>query len=280
MTEIVTYEKPTDFIKKNREYIYGDYFSHYHLIHKIEQIKNKKTDLFDCYNIVDDKGSNVLCMLVTGAYFIYSYSWTNEIIQKLSEKIEFQKIRRFSFCGQRDLIIELFQNNKIDGKVFKNRFIEVCESVNQPTGEFIGQIENGVFEDFEELVRMGYDYNQEEFRGQGSQTLDSITASVENSILNSKIFVWRVNGLITTFGQIINDHEDFAIIGSLYTKKEFRGKGYGYYLMHSLTSGLLRDGFLKCGLVSDADYEITKKIFERVGYKPAYKWVLMTKEER
>lgn len=279
MTEIVTYTKPLDFLKKNRDYIYNDYFSHYHLIHKIEELKSQRTDLFECYNIVDDKGSNVLCMWVTGGYFIYSHSWTPEIIKILSEKIDIKKFKHFSFCGQRELIKKLFKHSNIEGEVFKNRFIEVCESVNEPIGEFVGQIEHGDFDDFEELVQMGYDYNQEEFRGQGSQTLGSLTASFENAILGSKIFVWRVNGTITTIGQLINDHKEFALIGSLYTKEEFRGKGYGYYLMYSLTKGLLRDGYTKCGLVSDADNEITKKIFERVGYKPTYNWVLMRKED-
>lgn len=279
MTKILTYKNPLDFLKENHDYIYGDYFSHYHLIQKIEELYNQRTDLYDCYNIIDDKGSNVLCIWVTGGYYIYAKSWTPEIIVKLSEKIELKKFKRFSFCGQGELIKEFFKYNKVQGEVFKNRFIEVCDAVNAPIGSFNGQIENGDFDDFEELVQMTYAYNQEEFRGQGSQTLDGISASVENAISNSSLYVWREDGVISSIAQVINDDEENAIIGSLFTQTKFRGKGYGYFLMHSLTHGLLQNGYSKCGLVSDADNPITKKIFERVGYKPNYNWILMRKEE-
>ena len=279
MTEIKKYNTPIDFLRENQEYIYGDYFSHYHLIRKIEEVIEQKTDIIDGYNIVDDKGSYVLCMWVTGTYFIYGSSWTSEIVAMLSEAIKLKKFKHFSFCGQRELIIEFFKYNQITGKVFKNRFIEVCESVNSPKIESIGHIEHAHFDDLERLVQMSYDYNQEEFFGQGSQTFNDVSSSVKAAIFDAYIYVWRVEGIITSIAQVINRHDEFALIGSLYTKKEYRGYGYGYFLMQSLTKRLLEKQYLKCGLVSDADNFITKKIFERVGYKPIYSWVLMRKED-
>jgi GNAT superfamily N-acetyltransferase len=276
--QVLSYNTPQDFLNRNREYIYADYFSHYHLIHKIEELKRRKAELYDFYNIVDDNGSFVLCMWVTGAYFIYAKSWTPEIVSKLSEKIDLRKFKRFSFCGQRQLIKEFFAKNEIEGEVFKNRRIEVCEAVNPPAMPFEGQIENGEMKDIEELIRMDYDYNQEEFRGKGSQTRNDIVASIKNAIINNTIFLWRINGVITSIARHINDHDDYAIIGSLYTRPEHRGNGYGYFLMHSFTNGLLSNGYSKCGLVSDADNPITKRMFERVGYKAIFDWVLMRKE--
>lgn len=279
MARIVTYEKPVDFIRANRDYIYGDYYAHYHLIHAIEQLKAQKMELCESYNVVDDDGSYVLCMWVMGGYYIYSRAWTQAIIETLVKKVELHKFRHYSFCGQRELIKELFSQSNIEGEIFKNRFIEVCATVNRPMSKFVGHGANGQMTDFDELVQLGVDYNHEEFRGQGSQTRDSISASMFNAIESGSIYLWRVDGSIVSIAQLINEDENFAMVGSLYTRPEFRGKGYAYFLMHTITKGLLEAGYQKCGLVSDADNVITAKIFERVGYAPVYNWVLIRKEE-
>ena len=279
MARIVTYEKPVDFFRANKDFIYADYFAHYHLIHTIEQLKEQKIELCECYNVVDDEGSNVLCMWVMGGYYIYSRGWTKDIVQTLVKKVELHRFKHYSFCGQRELIKELFRQSNIKGDVFKNRFIEVCTAVNDPLLEFVGHGENGQLEDFEELVQLGVDYNQEEFRGQGSKTRENISGSMFNSIQKGSIYIWRVDRAIVSIAQLINDDEEFAMVGSLYTRPELRGKGYAYFLMYTVTKGLLEAGYQKCGLVSDADNIITKKIFQRVGYTPIYNWVLIRKEE-
>lgn len=279
MARIITYEKPGDFFRANSEYIYSDYYAHYHLIHTIEQLKAQKIELCECYNVVDDQGSNVLCVWIMGGYYIYSRSWTKDILETLVKKVELHKFKHYSFCGQRELIKELFRQSNIEGEVFKNRFIEVCTAVNDPIKEFTGHGENGRLEDFNELVQLGVDYNQEEFRGHGSKTREDISASMFSAIENGLIYIWRANRTIVSMAQLINEDDEFAMIGSLYTRPEFRGKGYAYFIMHTATKGLLEAGYQKCGLVSDADNMITKKIFEKVGYAAVYNWVLIRKEE-
>lgn len=78
--------------------------------------------------------------------------------------------------------------------------------------------------------------------------------------------------------QIINVEGNFAMIGGFYTKKEFRGQGFGLHLFHCLTSKLFADGYVKCGLVSDSDNLITTRIFSRIGFRPVYRWGLTRKE--
>ena len=271
MSKILTFEKPADFFNTNKKFIFNNYFSHYHLIKEIEDICSQRADLNECYNIEDDNGSFVLCMRTSNAFFIYGTSWTNEIVSKLSEKVGLDKYETIVFIGQRDLIQQLFDSNQTEAKFLSKKWsVDECEIVKQHNVNLVGKIETADMDDFEELVEMSWDYVQEEFNGKSNQTKDSISSTVTSLILKSSLFVWKANGVITTFARLIGDRTDFAFIGGFYTKEDFRRKGYGYAFMYSLTNELLKNGYSKCGVLIDTEYQITKKIFERIGYTSVY----------
>lgn len=171
MAEIVTFKTPQEFLEFNHSFIYDDYFAHYHLIQKIEELKQGTYELFDCYNVCDSQGAMVLCMWVTGGYYIYSSNWNERIVKALSEKIELKKFKNFAFCGQRDLIIELFHLNAVPPVVFKNRHIEVCTKIGDAIN-YRGAFEFADFGDFGELLDMAYNYHLEEFQGQGGHKIE------------------------------------------------------------------------------------------------------------
>lgn len=74
MVETKSFIKFQEFLNHNRDEILGNYFIYYHLIQLIKTLNERRLDLFDAYNIVDDKGNEVICVWVTGNYFIYSNS--------------------------------------------------------------------------------------------------------------------------------------------------------------------------------------------------------------
>jgi len=250
MAEIKSYRKFSDFLKANESFIYDNYLEHYHLIYMLEKLKSGQIEVYNSFNVVDETGSDVLYIHLSIGSFIYGTKWTKEIIKLLSEEMNFKNFKNgYSFSGQLDLITELFQYNETQINIFKNRFIESCQTVRTSSTQFTGIAENATLADFDELVILGNDYYQEEFRGQGSQNYNQIVNSVHQGIVENTMYIWRAEGVITSMVRIINDDDRCAIVGSLFTRKDFRGKGYAYFLLHTVTEGLLKAGYEKCGLV-------------------------------
>lgn len=281
MADIIYYDKPIDFMKSNHEFIYNDLLAHYHLIHVIEQLKAQTLRLYDCFNITDEHQNWILGLRVDHGYYLYASSWTSEMVNVLVRHIKLNNFKNISVCGQRELVKELFAASNEEGEVFKNRFMEHCIQVKPAIKILDGHGQNGSLRDYDELLQLCIDYYQEEFKGKGSQSKEDIGRTLHRSIENQSTFCWKNSEKqIVSIVQHINtgaEDVDFAMIGGFYTDPKYRGKGYGYSLMHSITKGLLNAGYDRCGLVSDADNVITSKIFDQVGYVQIYNWVLMNK---
>jgi hypothetical protein len=273
MEHLITHKSPNDFFKYNRDFIYDNYFIHYHIIIAFEKARAKELDFFDAYNIIDDDGSFVFCLWISGAYYLYSFKWTPKILDMLSTKIEVSKATsRFSFMGQKDLILALFYKYSLPYKIFKDRLVYTCDKVSLSDKVHVGTVQNANFYDFDELVQMGMDNNSEEYEGKGTKTIEQMRYDIAHGITNDKLFIIKDHEEICSMVQVINDKGEQPMIGNLFTKKGKRNKGFAYSLLYVVTEGLLATGSDECGLLSDITNIASNKAFVNVGYKPIYNW--------
>lgn len=280
MEYLISHKSPNDFLKYNHDFIYDNYFIHYHIIIAFEKTRTKELDILDGYNIIDDEGSNVMCLWVTGAYYLYSFKWTPKIVEMLASKIDVSKATsRFSFMGKKDLILELFGKYSLPYTIFKDRLVYTCNKVSSTDKVQVGKVENARFDDFDELVKMGMDNNFEEYDGKGTKTILQMQNGIAHGITNDKLFVIKDEGDVCSMLQVINGPDESPMIGNLFTKKEKRNKGFAYTLLYVVTEGLLKAGHEECGLLSDATNVASNKAFVNVGYNPIYKWVSVHRPE-
>jgi hypothetical protein len=277
MADILTFENFQDFLDYNNQEIFDNYFVYYHFIQLLNILESGKLDLFDAYNVVSEDGKSVMCIWVTGNYFVYSNNWNDEIVKILVDKIKIEKYKEFTFLGQRDLIIQLFEKSNIKYEILKDRLIYECIKVTPAIKNKIGIVENATFHDFKELVQMSMENYIEEYAGKGQRTIEDMETAVANGINKSSLFLLRDNNIICSIVQIINDDEDEPMIGNLFTKKEMRNMGYAFSLLQTVTERFLNNGCQKCGLISDISNPASNKVFVNTGYKPIYNWITLFK---
>lgn len=278
MADLITFSTFQKFLDHNQKDLLDKYFVYYHFLQSLPKLEKKEYDLFEAYNVIDSDGNSAMCVWMTGNYFIYSHKWTEEIVDFLVNKIEIQKFKNFNFLGQRNLILQLFDKSNIKYNLIKDRLIYECERVVVPKISKIGEVQNATYQEFDELVQMSMDNYVEEYNGKGQKSIKEMEASVILGIEKKSLFILKNNGTICSIVQVINDNENDPMLGNLFTKKDERNKGFAYSLLHTVTEGLLQNGYEKCGLVSDVMNPASNKVFINIGYKPTYEWIILSKE--
>lgn len=276
MAQIQSYEALQDFLDRKKDEILNNYFVYYHLIQVIQALNEGKLELIDCYYVIGDNNNEAMVLKVTGNYFMYSDQWDADIINTLVQKIPFEKYKRFTFLGTRDLIIELLEKAGQPFEIIKDRMVYCCEKIIPATTPKIGITQNASFSDIAELTDMSMENYREEYDGKGEKTIEIMRGSVVHGIDDKFLFVLKVNNTVCSMVQIINDYSMHdPMIGNLFTKLTLRNKGYAYSLLHTVTEGLLNNGSEKCGLISDINNPASNKIFKAIGYEAIYKWIIV-----
>jgi len=276
MVELKYFNNRTEFLDYNDNVIQDNYFVLYSPIIMMTQ---KEIKVFKLFNLADMDGSNAYCLLMTGNYYIHSFKWNDNLIDKLSRIIEFKNFRKFTFTGQRDLLLQLLDRNKVAYQIRKERLIYECRRTSNLTN-LHGQLELASKSDIDELSEMSYQYSLEEYAGFVLRDYESWRNIVHEEIENKNIFKLVRDGKICSMAQVLSLYENFPLIGLLFTKKEFRNKGFATSILFQLTNFLLNNlGKEKCGLLSDANNIPSNIVFQKVGYQSIYKQISVYKDE-
>lgn len=278
MAEILNFQTFQDFLTTNQSLILGDYFPYYHFLQVLKRLNNKELKLFDSYNIYGDSNNSIMCIWAEGSYFIYGHKWNQEIIDKAAEKIQPQKFKNFTFIGNRILIDEIFKKAKVEFDSRRNRIVYQCKKVLSKPEEIEGIIENASALYLDQLISNGILYYKEEFEGKGNKSDDEVKQDIVSALENGTMYSLRNLDLIISILTVINYEYDKPMIGSLFTRPEYRNKGFAYKLLYNVTKGLLENGYFECGLLSNADNPASNKIFTKIGYVPIYDLVLAFKK--
>lgn len=274
MFEIIEYSRVHDFYNANKELIFKNRLSHYHLIKYFNELNNGNQSIYAGYNIIDQNGGNVICVWADSVYYLYALKWSDSIILGLLSKIEIDKYtKRFSFCGTLDLIKDLFEKSGITYEVFKERNLFECfEHKDRKEDEIIGKPYLSSINDLDIIAQMTYDFGIEEWgHREGRDQLHASKISLQ-SIYSKTSVNWQVNGEIVSVATILDSESEMSIIGNLYTQPNHRGKGYAKSLVYEITKQILEDGD-RCGIVSDANNPITNKMFQEIGYEQISKYI-------
>jgi hypothetical protein len=278
MPQIIVHKAINEFIQYNEEYIFSDYIAHYNLIKLIENRKAHNIQITNAFNIIDDDGSFILCLVSDGSNFsIYGSKWNNHVVSTFSEYANFPEGQtNLHFSGNRAFILELIEYNKFSFEIFKDRLIYECVKVNNDVTLAPGTFGLALEDDLDIISNMCYSYSQEEYGKHAQRSAEYMRKIAKNGIAGRSIYKWEFDKQITSIAHAMISENGFPIIGQFYTIDTLRKKGYGTSLLFSLTQLILENDWEKCGLISDITSLDSNAIFRKVGYVVIYETISIT----
>ena len=263
---IKKFETAQKLIDYNVEYFYNNYFIFYQLTAIIDKILNgSEIQSSKIFILEDEIGNRLVCLHTNLAYLIFGkYSETEDVVDILQSEINLSELKALQFIGCKDLILNLFKRNNSNYEIIKDRIIYECHSVlNIKIAG--GNLKLAEMNNHEELSKMSFDYQKEEYGKNSFRDYNYMSEIVMNGIKSHNFLTWVDNNKICSMLQLTTLGA-YGYIGHLFTKETERGKGYASNLVYHATQKILNNNYDKVGLVSDALNLTTNSIFKKVGF--------------
>jgi len=145
MIEIKKFKDFRDYAKFNQEFIDSNPMLYYHLENTIKRVfkgKGREPQLYKFFNLIGDN-CFLAVLLIDSECLIYADNINNEVIDKLSEGLEFHLFKRYQFFGTKQVIDALFRKHQVDYDEQKHRIIYECQKVTQDFIYAPGQMSMG-----------------------------------------------------------------------------------------------------------------------------------------
>ncbi|MBB6271842.1 GNAT superfamily N-acetyltransferase [Pedobacter cryoconitis] len=267
MDKIVNFDTAGLFFDKNMSFLETNYYKHFYLLKMYQRIVDGEFKPLDWFNVVDGEHL-IICLCSEVGIYIYSESFSNEMIDQLYQRIIRIRYTNIRFFGDKGALTQLFERFNIHFKIKKERVIYATTAVRILKRKHLGQAVNSAIDDFDTLVQYSYDYILEEWGEREGRGIDYVQALVMQCIAKGALVQYDTTKGIGCIAQVLNIEDNMPIIGSLYTPPTFRGNGYATMLVHAVTKKLLENGYEQCGIISDATNPYTNKMFKGIGFNP------------
>lgn len=275
MVTVRKFEDTRQFLDYNKPVIDENYFVFYQTI--MTMLSPEIENIFTLYNLQSNDGANAYCLWMTGHYIIHSFKWDDQIEDALLRNIDFKRFTRFTFLGQKQLLLSLLNKADVSYEVEKDRLVYECERTVGNI-ETLGRLQVAEEKDLPTLSQMSFQYTVDEYKGKSHRDLAYMTNIVKKGIEHKNIYKLVHDGEIKSMGQVISEDYGLPLIGQLFTNRNERGKGFASSFLSQLTNKLFRDGHKKCGLLSDVTNESSNAVFQKVGYVPIYEQISVYKK--
>jgi RimJ/RimL family protein N-acetyltransferase len=278
MAELKKYNDFSEYAKFNADFIASNPMLYYHLQNTIKRtFKGKGHDpkLYKFFNVIGDD-CFVVVLLVEGECLIYADNATDEVVDKLSEGLEFHIFKRYQFFGTKQIIDALFHKHKVEYDEQKHRIIYQCKDVSSDFTYSPGQMSMADPLRITELTSFNVGFAKDYYGD--TQEFSKAVQIIASGIEKDNLYQWKLGNQICAIAQAIHgDEYDFPVIGHVYTNPDHRNKGYAASIVHRLTKGLLDAGNEKCMLSTSAYTPASNKAFLRAGYTQTGEYVLRYK---
>ena len=169
---------------------------------------------------------------------------------------DFVDNNQFKMITGPSLVIDLIKSNKY--KKTEGYIMKVDETISIEKHLF-NQVEFDDFKEIAELICSDLEIG-------GHYNVDELESQLKNRFLNENCrnFVYKLNGEIVSHCATYAECADFAIIGGVITKDNYRGKGYAKNGVVELVNELIKDNKLPLLYVYKNN---VKKWYELIGFK-------------
>jgi hypothetical protein len=233
----------------------------------LEKIRKGQSYLYDS-SIINTLNKGWILILHGEILSAYGDNWTIEHLCAIKDAFDLNNYTNYIISGDEKLINELINFYRIDNfKIEKRRLFYHTNEINDFCNDDL-KIRLGKLNDLDEVALMLQQYYYEEYNGLNDKTIEEMRGRSLSSIQNERIYILLdQNELILSFCTIIDPD-----IGILFTKKEYRNKGYGKVIL-SYCSKLLLYKNSVVYLMTDKDKIDSNIVCETVGFIPYYNYL-------
>lgn len=262
---IEEFDNLNKFILKIDELIDRKYFEHYMLINAVSGISHFGAEYFESFTI-GTKESWIVGFCFQGNYMLFGKNWKQSQISLVQSKIKQIKYQKgFHFLGSAELIKELTSYLKVI--IFKDRIYYL--KTDNSYLKFDVNCELALVSDIDQVSQMMCDYFEDEYEGLNNKQLEKMKVEVASSIDKGNIWVYRMEGDITSMCSTIMTEFDSPIIGSFFTKRNLRNYGYGTKLLSHVSNKMIKQ-FGIVTLLADKNHIESIKVFMKLHFENVY----------
>lgn len=259
------YENLREFIPKVVQVVNGRLFEHYILFNAISITDYKGDEYLESY-IIGDRESWILGFCIQGTYMLYGHNWTNQQLVDAQSKIDsIRYLKPFHFSGTAKLVRNLTSNFSVE--IFKDRIFYENKSLSN--FQVDPRCTLAKMEDLENVSIMMCEYFEDEYDGKNNKSIEQMRIEVQNSIEKETIWILKIGNEIISMCSTILTSFDSPIIGSFFTSRAARNKGYGTSLLSHVSKEMVEQ-FGVVTLLADKNHPESIKVFEKLKYKNVY----------
>lgn len=244
-------------------------YEHKMLIEYLKQVFQGSKYLYETSLLNISDGGWIL-ILHGEDLLIYGKNWVKKQLEEIIVIIDFKRFKNYGVFGNSELITELLALSIGDDyELEKERVYYKASKINKFDLNYL-KIELGNKYDSIELSKMLNHYYQEEYNGLNDKTIEETKERIDSLISSGRIYVLKnTENVILSFCTINNPD-----IGILFTKKEFRGRGFGKTIL-SYCSNLLKQYTSEVYLMTDKVKIESNKVSIAVGYVPFFNYKMI-----
>ncbi len=250
---IVDYPDPNDFLDEIVEYVYLQHFGHFLFIKAVDRLLSKKEEIFNALTVKKDGEIEIIYMWTNHGQYIFGEHTCEESIGLFISAIDFNIAKKTGLFGSKAIIDAVLRKSNQKFNLIKHRLYYSCNNPVKPA-----LLSDGVFckagtTEIDELSEMGLDFYKEEFRETGQKTDEEVIEGIIKGISTESIFYWKDENRIVSYVAIIDERNKKIMIGSVFTKPNYRGKGFGRTMVYELIKKNQPDESVEIGFMVNAD---------------------------
>jgi predicted GNAT family acetyltransferase len=275
MYQIKEFNGFLDYKAFSMEYIEGDPFLYFNLEKTFKRVLHNEVQLIRFFNVVGPNNF-ITVLLVKNECLIYASDVNDEITLLVAQGLEFDKFKRYTFFGTKNIIDSLFSKFDVEYSEQKHRIFYECNKISESFQQALGEVQMANEDDLLELVEFGNIFVNE-FYGE-EKPPDNVFDRMLSGVKNRNIFCWVLNTKLVCIAQVNYDEFNFPVICHVISHPNSRNIGVASSLVYNVTKGLIENGHNKCLLMTNAYNPASNKAFQRVGYNITGEYVVRYKE--
>lgn len=226
-------------------------------------------------SLVNFSGDGWILVLHGDYLAVYGENWSPNQFEEIEKVLNLKKIANYSLAGDNDLIEAMRAYYKIDHyRIEKGRIFYQATGIVNFHSESL-KIEIGKLADVPVLSEMLQQYYHEEYDGANDKTIEEMKSRVISYVQSKKIYVLKDDSNDILSFCTINDPD----IGILFTKSQYRNKGYAKMLLSFCSTLLVRKNGIVY-LMTDKYKQESNKVSIAVGFEPIFEYVMMEMNPR
>lgn len=243
-----------------------DLFKHKFLKDYLVAVRNGDKILYDA-SLINTSEKGWILILHGESLMIYGHNWSSEQFLEIKEIFALNSYTNYLITGNSELIYELINFYNVDShEIELERIFYKTKEIKEFNTKDLN-IELGDMIDSTELATMLQQYYHEEYKGLNDKPFNLMSRNIFHLIQTNNIYVLKnSNDKICSFCTIINPD-----IGILFTKKEYRKKGYGKILL-SYCSKILLKSNNEVYLMTVKKEKPSNMVVKGVGYDAFYNY--------